>query len=53
MNHTQWARWTGVVFASLAVVSNLSWAQIQPQQGLIGAFLAALVIYGLVVYGEE
>jgi hypothetical protein len=37
----------------IAVVSNLSWAQIQPQQGLIGALLAVLVIYGLAVYGEE
>jgi hypothetical protein len=42
-----------VVFASVAVLSNLSWAQVQPQQGLVGAILAALVIYGLVVYGEE
>ena len=49
----QWARWVGVVFASLAVLSNLSWAQIQPQQALVGVILAVLVIYGLVVYGEE
>lgn len=52
-NKAQWARWTGVVAASLAVLTNLSWMQIQPQQGLIGAILASLVIYGLVVYGEE
>ena len=48
-----WARWTGIIFAGLAVLSNLSWAQVQPQQGLIGVLLAALVIYGLAVYGEE
>ena len=48
-----WARWTGIIVAGLAVLSNLSWAQVQPQQGLIGVLLAALVIYGLAVYGEE
>ncbi|MCP4308361.1 MAG: hypothetical protein GY788_26470 [bacterium] len=53
MNQAQWARWTGVVLAAFAVVSNLSWAEAQPQQGLRGALLAMLVIYGLVVYGEE
>ncbi len=47
-----WARVTGIVAASVAVLSNLSWAQIQPQQGLIGALLASLVIYGLAVHGD-
>ena len=47
-----WARWTGIVAASFALVSNLSWAQIQPTQGLIGALLAALVVYGLAAYGD-
>lgn len=53
MNKTPWARWTGIVAAGFAIVSNLSWAQVQPQQGLIGALLAALVVYGLAVYGAE
>jgi hypothetical protein len=48
-----WARWTGIVFASLAILSNLSWAQVQPQQGLIGAILAALVVYGLAAHGDS
>ena len=52
-NRAQWARWTGIVVASLALLSNLSWAQIQPTQGLIGALLSGLVIYGLARYGEE
>jgi hypothetical protein len=52
-NRAQWARWTGVIFASLALLSNLSWMVVQPQQGLIGAILSTLVIYGLVIYGEE
>lgn len=48
----QWARWTGIVAASIAILSNLSWAQVQPTQGLIGAILASLVVYGLAVHGE-
>lgn len=48
-----WAQWAGVVFASVAIVSNLSWAQVQPQQGLIGALLSTLVVYGLVVHGDS
>ena len=53
MQKASWAWWTGIVVAGLAVVSNLSWAQVQPQQGLVGALLAVLVIYGLAVYGKE
>jgi hypothetical protein len=49
----QWARWLGVIFAGVAVVSNLGWAQIQPTQGLIGAILAGLVVYGLAVHGDR
>lgn len=51
-NAQPWARVTGIVAASLAMLSNLSWASVQPQQALIGAVLAALVIYGLAVYGD-
>lgn len=47
-----WAQWTGVVAASLAILSNLSWAQVQPQQGLIGVVLSALVLYGLIAHGD-
>ena len=48
-----WAQWTGIVFASLAILSNLSWAQVQPQQGLIGALLSILVVYALVAHGDS
>ena len=51
-NRAQWARWVGIIAASLAIVSNLSWAQIQPTQSLIGVILASLVIYGLAAHGE-
>lgn len=52
-SHAQWARWTGIIAASIAVLSNLSWAQAQPQESLIGAILAVLVIYGLAAYGGD
>jgi hypothetical protein len=47
-----WARWTGIIAASIAIVSNLSWARLQPTEGLIGAILATLVVYGLAAYGD-
>ena len=47
-----WARWTGIIAGSVAIVSNLSWAQIQPTQGLIGAIMASLLVYGLAAHGE-
>ena len=48
-----WAKWTGISAAAVAIWSNLSWAQIQPTQALIGVLLASLVIYGLATYGDE
>ena len=44
---------TGIAFASLAILANLSWAQVQPTQGLIGAILAGLVVYGLAAHGDK
>ena len=49
----QWARWTGIVVASLAILGNLSWAAIQGSQALIGTLMAILVIYGLAAHGGE
>lgn len=48
-----WAKWTGIVAAAVAIWSNLSWAQIQPTQALIGVILSSLVIYGLAAYGDK
>jgi hypothetical protein len=48
-----WAKWTGIGAASVAIWSNLSWAQVQPTQALIGVLLASLVIYGLAAYGDK
>ena len=49
---SQVARWIGVILASVAVVSNMLWIFAVPFAALVTAFLAALVVYGLVVYGE-
>ncbi len=53
MQKASWTRWTGIITAGFAVVSNPSWAPVQPQHGLIEAFLAVLVVYGLAVYAKE
>jgi hypothetical protein len=49
---SQVARWIGVILASIAVVSNMLWIFAVPFAALVTAFLASLVVYGLVVYGE-
>jgi hypothetical protein len=48
----QWARWTGVIVASIAIVGNALWVFVFPVQALILILLSSLVVYGLVVYGE-
>ena len=50
---SQLARWIGIIFASIAIVSNALWVFVFPVQSLILIFLATLVIYALVVYGER
>ncbi|HKF92952.1 MAG TPA: hypothetical protein VKC52_15905 [Acidimicrobiia bacterium] len=48
----QWARWTGIIVASIAIVGNALWVFVFPVQVFIIILLASLVVYGLVVYGE-
>ena len=43
----RWARWTGIALAVLTIVWNVGWAEIQPAQSIIGAFLFASVVYAL------
>jgi hypothetical protein len=52
-SRVEWGRWLGIIVASVALVSNLGWAQIQPTQGLIGAILAGLVLYGLAAHWDD
>jgi hypothetical protein len=49
----QWARWLGIILASISIVANALWFFTFPVQSLILMFLASLVVYGLVVYGER
>ena len=49
---SQLARWIGVILASIAVVTNMLWIFVFPITSLVVMFLATLVVYGLVVYGE-
>ena len=49
---SQWARWTGIILASISIVANMLWIFYQPGVVLIHVILASLVVYGLVVYGE-
>src|SRR5262245_40426211 len=39
----QWARWTGISLASVAIVANALWVFIFPVESLILIFLATLV----------
>ena len=48
----QWARWLGIIVASISIIANALWFFTFPVQSLILMFLASLVVYGLVVYGE-
>lgn len=50
---SQWARWTGIILASISIVANALWLFTFPLQSLILIFLASMVVYGLVVYGER
>jgi hypothetical protein len=50
---SQVARWIGIILASIAVVANMLWIFAVPFAALVTAFLAALVVYGLAVYGER
>jgi hypothetical protein len=50
---SQIARWIGIIVASIAVVSNMLWIFVFPITSLVVMFLATLVVYGLVVYGER
>ena len=49
---SQWARWTGVVVATIAIVGNVLWIFAYPAPALTVIVLNVLALYGLVVYGE-
>jgi hypothetical protein len=47
----QWARWTGIVAASIATMLFLPWIYYQPLWSILSVTLAVLVIYALAAYG--
>jgi hypothetical protein len=46
-----WARWTGILLASVSIVVNMMWVFVFPIAALIHVLLGTLVVYGLTVYG--
>jgi hypothetical protein len=47
----QWARWFGIVFASIAIFTHFAWMYAFPVQALVGVVIDSLVLYALVAYG--
>jgi hypothetical protein len=50
-SRAQWARWVGIVAATLAAISFLPWIYYQPLWTILSVTLAVMAIYGLVAYG--
>jgi hypothetical protein len=48
---SQFGRWIGIIAASIAMIVNMTWVFAYPIAALTEVFLAALVVYALVVYG--
>ena len=48
---SQFGRWIGIIAASIAMILNMTWVFVFPVAALIEVFLAALVLYALIVYG--
>jgi hypothetical protein len=51
VTRAQWARWVGIVAASLAAISFLPWIYYQPLWTILSVGLAVLAIYALAAYG--
>jgi hypothetical protein len=49
----EWARWVGIVAASVAAVTFLPWIYYQPLWTVLSVGLAVLVIYALAAYGGD
>jgi hypothetical protein len=48
---SQFGRWIGIIAAAIAMIVNMTWVFASPVAALIEVFLAALVLYALIVYG--
>ena len=47
----EWARWVGIVAASIATITFLPWIYYQPLWTVLSVTLAVLVIYALAAHG--
>ncbi len=47
----EWARWVGIVAASVATITFLPWIYYQPLWTVLSVTLAVLVIYALAAHG--
>jgi hypothetical protein len=47
----EWARWVGIVAASIATITFLPWIYFQPLWTVLSVTLAVLVIYALAAHG--
>jgi len=50
-SRNQFGRWIGIIAASVSLIVNMTWIFAYPIASLSVVFLAALVLYALVVYG--
>jgi hypothetical protein len=50
-SRNQFGRWIGVIAATIAMILNMTWVFAFPIAALIEVFLAAMVLYALIVYG--
>ena len=48
---SQFGRWIGIIAASISMIVNMTWVVAFPIAALVEIFLAALVLYALIVYG--
>ncbi len=51
VSRVQWARWVGIVAASLAAISFLPWIYYQPLWTILSVSLAVMAVYALATYG--
>jgi hypothetical protein len=53
MVRSQFARWIGIVAASVGAITAIWWMPYYPVWSLVYIFMGLLVIYGLAAYGQR
>jgi hypothetical protein len=53
MVRSQFARWIGIVAASVGAITAIWWIPYYPVWSLVYIFMGLLVIYGLAAYGQR